>query len=107
MNAGRTAGHSRRDNARYVSSRSIYGAVDSGFTTLQGGWDVVAVPEYAPGTCGTCRHWNPPEQYQRGYGACERIPHDEETTLAYASDAEGYSAVLRTRQDFGCVLQEG
>lgn len=66
-------------------------------------------------TCETCQHWEQPsdlvhmawgDRWAR-WGTCNAIPHVDDATndsRAVASDFEGYSATLRTRDDFGCVM---
>ena len=76
-------------------------------------------------SCATCAHWLQPENNKYGEipgcGTCKYIPlfhdaaeWDEEfegrvllekykDRLAFAADASGYSGVLRTMPQFGCV----
>lgn len=78
--------------------------------------------------CGTCRwfgglirkdymyedHPEPSERF--GFGSCNgiklnRLPYswegiDEPDCLAFTTDVEDYSASLKVRPDFGCVLHE-
>lgn len=59
-------------------------------------------------TCETCKHWQSRIVYD-GYGTCSIADSDEgpdESNLAYAKDAECYSACLYTKPNFGCVQWE-
>ena len=63
--------------------------------------------------CATCKHWGDKrdERYQREQRECFRLSYqafssnkEKEVVIAYAEDDDGYSAILVTRGDFGCVL---
>lgn len=64
-------------------------------------------------TCSTCRWWANQHSFADGptWGGCELTgggnSPDHPESLAWASDAERYSAELNTRHDFGCNQWEG
>lgn len=64
-------------------------------------------------TCSTCRWWGGLRAYggQEPWGVCDLTDGGDSPahpgTLAYAVDKESYSAILRTRGNFGCNQWEG
>ena len=72
-------------------------------------------------TCGNCRFWGDKDQPD-GRRRCNAIPHDPNVALdgwplwkdcdptlpniAVVIDAEHYSAQLRTKADFACILHQ-
>ena len=79
--------------------------------------------------CGTCRHWKAIDysvtagrDRHTDFRVCDRVLHDAEyessgnacpsdtesvfDELAVTIDGSGYTAELRTKADFGCVLWE-
>lgn len=67
------------------------------------------------GYCRDCKHWRTPDEGEYGplrtnCGECV-ISESENgkskgITLAFAMDAEGYFAILKTAPNFGCVQFE-
>ena len=62
------------------------------------------------GSCGSCKFWElqeslrPTAQWAECHLAMASNGKPEhEKTLAYASDAEGWAAMLATHRTFGCV----
>lgn len=63
--------------------------------------------------CSSCKFWKSPgytyaQGWGEGWGVCDIASSTRgypvnKATLAYAEDAETYSADLRTKPDFGCI----
>lgn len=62
------------------------------------------MPVGAFGHCKDCEFWQPPEQ-GKCFGMCDGgIPYDDQASIAYFVDQEGYSAGMYTKAEFGCAL---
>lgn len=58
--------------------------------------------------CNTCADWDASPQFYTCFGSCGRAAGNagqasDDTSLAFAADAEMYNACLCTKATFGCV----